>query len=274
FTAVETATAMVDLSKAGFSVSEVNAMIAGTAQLAIGTLSELTQATQLVATTLRTFSLQAADTTTVANIFAAAITNSRLTIESLRNSMKYIGPIMAAIGYSLEDTAAVLGVLADRGLEAGISARGLRGFFSALIAPSVKLRKELDRVGLSIHDVSPLTNDLATILLRLRETGFDVESAMRGLERRVGTIAVALISAGEYFDVLKDAITATTAAEVISERQTGSLGYQIKLIKSAATEVALNFRDLLLPSIKGVMGGITTLLHIMGGLLTGFVELL
>ncbi|GAH63978.1 unnamed protein product, partial [marine sediment metagenome] len=58
------------------------------------------------------------------------------------------------------------------------------------------------------------------------------------------------------------------------ERQTGSLGYQIKLIKSAATEVALNFRDLLLPSIKGVMGGITTLLHIMGGLLTGFVELL
>ncbi|GAH71328.1 unnamed protein product, partial [marine sediment metagenome] len=71
FTAVETATAMVDLSKAGFSVSEVNEMIAGTAQLAIGTLSELTQATQLVATTLRTFSLQAADATMVANIFAA-----------------------------------------------------------------------------------------------------------------------------------------------------------------------------------------------------------
>ena len=274
FTAVETATAMVDLSKAGFSVSEVNAMIAGTAQLAIGTLSELTEATQLVATTLRTFSLQAADATMVANIFAAAITNSRLTIDSLRNSMKYIGPIMAEIGYSLEDTAAVLGVLSDRGLEAGISARGLRGFFSALIAPSVKLRKELERVGLSIHDVSPLSNDLATILFRLREAGFDVESAMRGLERRVGTIAIALVSAGEYFDVLKDAITATTAAEVISERQTGSLGYQIKLIKSAATEVALSFKDLFLPAIKGLMSGVVLLLQSLGALLSMLNELL
>jgi len=264
FTAVETATAMVDLSKAGFSVSEVNQMIAGTAELAIGTLSELTQTTQLVATTLRTFSLQAIDATEVANIFAAAITNSRLTIEGLRNSMKYIGPIMAEIGYSLEDTAAVLGVLADRGLEAGISARGLRGFFSALIAPSAKLRKEIERVGLSMNDVSPLANDLGDILFRLKEAGFDVESAMRGLERRVGTTAVALIGAGEYFNVLRDAITATTAAEVISERQTTSLGYRIKLIKSEATELALGFRDLLLPGIVGVMSSVSNLLQIFG----------
>ncbi|GAH47241.1 unnamed protein product, partial [marine sediment metagenome] len=264
FTAVETADAMVDLSKAGFSVSEVNQMISGTAKLAIGTLSELTQTTQLVATTLRTFSLQASDATEVANIFAAAITNSRLTIEGLRNSMKYIGPIMAEIGYSLEDTAAVLGVLADRGLEAGISARGLRGFFSALIAPSAKLRKEVERVGLSMADISPLSNDLGDILMRLRDAGFDVESAMRGLERRVGTTAVALIGAGEYFDILRNAITATTAAEVIAERQTDSLGYRLKIIKSQATELALAFRDFLLPAIKYVMDAFSGLLLILG----------
>ena len=268
FTAVETADAMVDLSKAGFSVSEVNTMIAGTAKLAIGTLSELIQTTQLMATTLRTFRLQAADTTEVANIFAAAITNSRLTIEGLRSSMKYIGPIMAEIGYSLEDTAAVLGVLADRGLEAGISARGLRGFFSALIAPSQKLRKEIESVGLTMSKVSPLYNDLGTILMRLREANFDVESAMRGLERRVGTIAIALIGAGEYFDILKEAITATTAAEVIAERQTDSLGYRLKLIKSEATEVALSFRDFLLPAIQEVTSAMSGLLQGIGALLS------
>lgn len=274
FTAVEVAEAMVDLSKAGFSVSEVNQMIAGTALLAIGTLSDMTQTTQLVATTLRTFSLQAAESTQVANVFAAAITNSRLTIESLKNSMKYIGPIMAEMGYTIEDTSAVLGVLADRGLEAGISARGLRGFFSALVAPTDKLRRELNRVGLSIRDVTPLTNDLAVILRRLEEANFDVESAMRGLERRVGTTAIALISAGKYFDVLRDAITATTAAQVIAERQVGSLGYRLVLLRSQATELALDLRDLLLPSFQGILSAISALLVAINELTSRIIEVL
>lgn len=274
FTAVEVAEAMVDLSKAGFSVSEVNQMISGTALLAIGTLSDLTQTTQLVAVTLRTFHLQAAEAAMVANVFAAAITSSRLTIDSLRSSIKYIGPIMAEMDYTIQDTAAVLGVLADRGLEAGISARGLRGFFSALVAPTVKLRKELNRVGLSVRDVSPLTNDLAIILRRLEEANFDVESAMRGLERRVGTTAIALISAGKYFDVLRDAITATTAAQVIADRQVTSLGYRLILLRSQATEVALDFRDLFLPSIQGVLGGISALLVAINELTSRIVEVL
>ncbi|MBA7594673.1 hypothetical protein ES703_01620 [subsurface metagenome] len=274
FTAVEVAEAMVDLSKAGFSVSEVNQMIAGTALLAIGTLSDLTQTTQLVAVSLRTFHLQASEATLVANVFAAAITNSRLTIESLRNSIKYIGPIMAEMGYTIQDTAAVLGVLADRGLEAGISARGLRGFFSALVAPTDKLRRELNRVGLSVRDVTPLTNDLAVILRRLEEANFDVESAMRGLERRVGTTAIALISAGKYFDVLRDAITATTAAQVIAERQVGSLGYRLVLLRSQATELALDFRDLFLPSIQGILSGISALLVAINELTSRIVEVL
>lgn len=274
FTAVQVAEAMVDLSKAGFSVAEVNQMIAGTALLAIGTLSDMTQTTQLVATTLRTFHLQASEAARIANVFAAAITSSRLTIESLRNSMKYIGPIMAEMGYSIEDTAAVLGVLADRGLEAGISARGLRGFFSALIAPTDKLRRELASVGLSVRDVSPLMNDLADILSRLQEANFDVESAMRGLERRVGTTAIALISAGKYFEVLRDAVTATTAAQVIAERQMGSLGYRLILLRSQATELALDFRDVFLPAIRGLLGGISALIVAIDALTSRMVELL
>jgi len=241
FTAVEVVTAMVDIGKAGFSVAETNDMIQGTTLLAIASLSDLGISTSLTTTALRTFHKQASDSSEIANIFAAAITNSRLTIDSLKDSMKFAAPIAAELGISVEEITATLGVLADRGIEAGIASRGLRGLMIALIAPTGKLRGELERVNLTVSDVSPLLNSLTTILTNLTEAGFDVESALKGFERRVGTTATALLGAGvPALENMILAMTDTHSAEVMAREQMESLGFRMVELKSKAMDLALS----------------------------------
>jgi len=282
FTAAEAALAMRDLAKAGFSVAEVNKMILPVTEFAIASISDLATASGVLTSVLRTWNLTADKAREVADVFTAAIVSSRVNVDYLKDSLKYVGPVAAAVGVPIEDTAALLGVLADRGISASMAGTGLRMMFRMLLAPTERFRAELRKAQLEVADISPLTQDFATILDRLQKSGFNVERAMRGMRARVATTAAALITAGApAFVALRDAVTDSGASAVIAREQQESLGYLLKELASVAVELALKFKDLLLPifgelirlgrDVLKVFGGLVELLDTFVGPLFEFI---
>jgi TP901 family phage tail tape measure protein len=155
FSTKEVAEGMTLLAQAGFSATETMQAIKGVTDLAVGTLSNLEQTTDLVSTTIRAFGMEAIETTRVVDVMANAINKSKLDVEKLRVAFNYIGAGAKQAGIPLEETAASMMVLADNGMRASTIGTSLRQVISRMIAPSAKLREEFASMGVKIDGLNP-----------------------------------------------------------------------------------------------------------------------
>jgi len=129
FSASQAADAMYFLASAGMDVNEIMGALEGTLALAAATASDLAYVSESVASALSQFSLDADEAARVANVYAAAISNSQATMEKLTTSMSYVGPMAYSMGMSIEDTTGILMGLYDGGIDGSAAETALRMAF-------------------------------------------------------------------------------------------------------------------------------------------------
>ena len=117
FSASEAAEGMENLASAGFTVNEIMEAMPGLLDLAASSGADLATATEIAASAVRGFGLEASDTTHVADVFAEAAARTNAQTEDMGEAMKYIAPVAKAMGQSLEETAAAVGILSDAGIK-------------------------------------------------------------------------------------------------------------------------------------------------------------
>lgn len=165
----EVAEAAIILGQAGFSAAETIASIEAVANLATGTLSDMSKVTDLMTTAIRAFGLEASDSTRIADIFANVVNNSKATIDKLRTSFNYLGPIARLAGLSLEEVGAGAMVLYNAGLRASTVGTGFRQVLSRLVNPSEKLRLTIKATGANIEKLNPATATFVEIIGELEK---------------------------------------------------------------------------------------------------------
>lgn len=148
FTARESANSLGELARAGFDVQESIAALPGVLDLAASDQVDLEKATLITARTLRAFRLPASDAVRVADILAETAAASATNVEELGQGLRFVSPIAAQLGESLEATAAAMGILGDRGFVAGIAGRALRRSLQVLADPSEKAAGALNKLGI------------------------------------------------------------------------------------------------------------------------------
>lgn len=126
YTAVQTADALKHLSLAGFSVKEAITALPNVLDLALIGEMDLARATEIAANVMRSFGLEAGDLTRVNDVLTLVAIKTTTNIEELGQAMKFVAPIARALGYDIEETAAMLGVLANAGVRTGIAGRNLQ----------------------------------------------------------------------------------------------------------------------------------------------------
>jgi len=126
WTAQEAAEALKYLSMAGFDAKEGIEALPGVLQLALVGELELGRATDIVTDTLRAMGLQAKDLTRVNDVFVATITRTNTDIEKMGQAMKFAAPVAGALGYQIEEVAAMIGLLSQSGVKAGIAGRNIQ----------------------------------------------------------------------------------------------------------------------------------------------------
>ena len=178
FSATQAADALVSLSRAGFSVDEALASVDDTLNLAQSASIGLAEAADITATAIRGFGLEAADAERVTDVLVATSNKANTTVSELGQGIKFVAPIAAALGKSIGETSAALGVLSDSGLKATLAGTGLRRVLGELASPSDKLRTLLSAAGKTIDEVNPKTNDLADVVQVLADVGIEAGEAL------------------------------------------------------------------------------------------------
>lgn len=149
FTAEEVAQGMQYLGQAGFTTDEILSSIASTLDLAIAGQVELGRASDITASVLRAFNIDAEDSGHVVDVMSKAIVTSNTDLENYAESMKYLAPTAHAMGISLEEASAIIGIMGDSGEKGSIATRAFGSALTRLTKPTEKMEEMMYALGLS-----------------------------------------------------------------------------------------------------------------------------
>lgn len=155
FSALDISRLETEFGRLGFSTREILDATTATISLASATGSDLGTSATIAGSTLRAFNLNAKETGHVADVMAGALNRTGLDMSNFAESIKYVAPNAYAANISLEETSALLGVLADNGIKGSMAGTTLRRILQDLSKDgrplSERLRELADR-GLNVTD--------------------------------------------------------------------------------------------------------------------------
>jgi hypothetical protein len=119
-----------------------------------------------------------------------------MSVSDLAEAFKYVAPVAAGVGISIEETVAAIGLLSDAGLKGSMAGTTLRRAFSELISPTAKAEKILASLGVNAVTSSGKLRPFADILRDLKTAGMSAAQAMEVFGQRGGPGMIALLSRG------------------------------------------------------------------------------
>lgn len=193
FTAKDVTELQVSLARMGKTEQEIIEMSEGIVLGTIAMRSETGETAELVAATLNAYQLQASKSGHVTDVLTAATQRSALSFEKLNTALPIVAGAASAAGYSLEQTVAMLGQAADRGIDASTSATSLRNIFLELSKQGITLDEALNKINKS-QDKLSAANELfgkraAVTALALADTTIKTKDLTIALENAGGTAA-------------------------------------------------------------------------------------
>lgn len=147
FSASEAASALEYMSMAGWSPQQMLEGLDGIMNLAAASGEELATTSDIVTDALTAFGLEAEDSSHFADVLAAASSNANTNVGMMGETFKYVAPVAGALGYSVEDTATAIGVLANNGIKSSQAGTVLRKTINSLVAPSKKATGQMQKLG-------------------------------------------------------------------------------------------------------------------------------
>jgi exonuclease VII small subunit len=153
FTATQVAELQTEFGRLGFTTDEIIAATEATIDLATATGEDLAKSADVAGSTIRAFGLSAEETGRVVDVMAESFNRTALGLDNFAESMKYVAPVARAANISVEETTALLGILADSGIRGSSAGTALRRIITDLAKDGRPLQerlKELAAQGLTL----------------------------------------------------------------------------------------------------------------------------
>lgn len=186
YTATQVGELMVNYARLGFSAKEIIDITEATLNLATATGEDLAKSADVAGSTLRSFQMDTKAMPKVVEVMTASFNKSALSLDTFADSMKYVAPIANKAGVSLEQTTAMLGVLADRGIRGSQAGTALRRILTEMSISGKTVSEALDELnkkGLTVAGAMDEVGRYAmTALTVLADNAPGVENLTRTLE--------------------------------------------------------------------------------------------
>lgn len=195
FSAREVASLQTEFAKLGFTATEITKVTGATLALAQASGSDLARSAEVAGSTLRAFGLDASETGRVTDVMAASFSTSALDMETFANSMKFVAPVAKSAGMSIEETSAMLAVLANAGIkgsQAGTSLRRIISEIGATGKPVSEALKDLATQGIGLADAKDEVGRSAQSALLILSEGVDQISPLTEEFKNSGGAAQAM----------------------------------------------------------------------------------
>ena len=261
FSASEAAEAMNYMAMAGWKTNDMLSGIDGIMNLAAASGEDLATTSDIVTDALTAFGLTAQDSGHFADVLAAASSNANTNVSMLGESFKYCAPIAGALGFSCEDTAEALGLMANAGIKSTQSGTSMRSIMTALSGEVKFCSESFGEMEIATSNSDGSMRSLSDILADCR-VAFDQMSESEkasAAETLVGKNAMsgflALMNAAPAdIDKLSGAIANCDGTSLqMAETMQDNLAGQLTILKSQLEELAISFGEILMPVIRDII---------------------
>ena len=274
FSASEAASAMEYMAMAGWKTEDMLGGIEGIMSLAAASGEDLATTSDIVTDALTAFGLSAQDSGHFADILAAASSNANTNVRMMGETFKYCAPIAGALGFSAEDVAEAIGLMANAGIKSTQAGTALRTIMNNLSGEVKITGAALGEVTIATTNADGSMRDLSDILADCRGAFAQLSESERAqaAEALVGKNAMsgflALMNAApEDIEKLSTAIdncdgTAAQMAETMQDNLAG----QLTILKSQLEELAISFGEMLMPAIRAIVSKIQAFVDKLNGM--------
>ena len=253
FTASQVGELQTEFAKLGFTSKEIQGVTKDTLALAAASGSDLATSAMVAGQTLRAFGLDVSETSRVTDTMAASFSRSALDMEKFSFSMQYVAPIARQVGIDVESTTAMLGTLANAGIDGSMAGTALRKILLELGNESSKVGKKL---GFSVES----SEDLERALKRLNEMGLGT-TEMSDLvgQRAVSAFGILLNGVGTTNQLADGFKNAGGTAQEMADVQLDNLSGKATILGSAMEGLGLSIFEHFSPSLEDAVEGMTSL---------------
>nr|WP_304101096.1 phage tail tape measure protein [Mitsuokella multacida] len=287
FSATQAADAMSYLGMAGWNANQIIAGMPGLLALAAAGGTDLARTADIVSDDLTAFGLSADQAGHMADVFAVTVTRTNTNVEMLGETMKYAAPVAKAFGASMEETAALAGLMANSGIKASQAGTALRSGFLRLAGPPKQATKAMQELGMSMSDITAQQQETKTaleslgismsdtngprkmsaILTELRDKTADLgqEEKLATLKMIFGTEAatgwLAVLDAGpETFNDLVDQMeNCDGEAQKMAETMMNNAKGALIQLKSSMEGLGISVGNVFLPALTTAMKGMSSM---------------
>ncbi len=282
FSATEAASAMEYMAMAGWKTEDMLGGIEGVMNLAAASGEDLATTSDIVTDALTAFGLSASDTGHFADVLAAASSNANTNVSMMGETFKYAAPIAGALGFSVEDTAEAIGLMANAGIKGSQAGTSLRTIMNNLSGEVKICGENLGNVTIQTTNADGSMRDLSDILADCRAAFSQLSESEKAAaaESLVGKNAMsgflALMNAGEGdINKLSSAIeNCDGTAQDMADTMQDNLAGQLTILKSQLQELAISFGEILMPAIRGIVGWLQKVADWLNGLSEGQKKLI
>ncbi|GAA4446157.1 phage tail tape measure protein [Novipirellula rosea] len=257
YSASEVASLMTELGRAGFKPEQIERMTAAVMNMARATGTDATQASGIMAATIRQFSMEAGDATRVADGLTAAANKSFNTVESLGEALSYAGPVAADANMSLEETLAILGTLGNMGIQGSSAGNAMRRLLTISAAESEKFQAVF---GVATKDARGNARSLVDILGEVAAATENMGTAEKAekLNEVFGLLGITAASSigksvADTRKLYQELQNAGGIAAKTSEEMEGGLGGAFRILKSSIEGVAIAIGESLEGSVTSMV---------------------
>ena len=262
YTAAQVTELQIELAKLGFFKEDIKAMTPSVLKFAKAVDTDLASAATLAGATLRIFNLDAEDTERALSTMAIGTTSSALNFEYLNSAMSTVGPVANSFGFTIEETTALLGALANSGFDASSAATATRNILLNLADSSGKLALALG---------GPVNNldDLIKGLKKLNSEGIDLNKALELTDKRSVAAFNTFLNGTDTVLALYDAVTgAEDAFNAMSEEMGDNVQGALNRLSSTIEGVVLRFYE-----SKGILRDLIDLVTLMVEGVGGMIDM-
>lgn len=261
FSATESAEAFSYMAMAGWKTTDMLEGIEGIMNLAAASGEDLATTSDIVTDALTAFGLSAKDSTHFADVLAQASSNANTNVGLMGETFKYVAPVAGALGFSAEDCATAIGLMANSGIKASQAGTSLRSIITRMAKPTKDVQGAMDALGVSLTNSDGSMKSLNEIMVDLRK-GFagltadqkaQMATTLGGQEAMSGLLAIVNASDEDFASLTDSIANCDGAAQKMADTMNDNLSGQITILKSGLEGLAISLYEEMATPLKNVV---------------------
>lgn len=258
YSATEAASAFKYMAMAGWDTNDMLSGISGVMNLAAASGEDLATTSDIVTDALTAFGLSAKDSSHFADILAQASSRSNTNVGLMGETFKYVAPVAGALGYSAEDCAVAIGLMANSGIKASQAGTVLRSLFTRLAKPTDTVAAAMEKYNITLTDANGNMKPLSTLMSEMRDRFSGLSEAQKanlaatlaGQEGMSGLLAIVNSSDADFKNLTDSINNADGASERMAKTMQDNLKGSFTIFKSTVESAAISIGKKLTPEVR------------------------